>query len=160
GPLGATWEVDADDWWHTIEVNLRGTELLTRAVIPGMIARGMGRIVTVVSNAGRAQWPCASAYSVSKAAQIKLAENLPKELHGSGVVALAYDPGLLDIGITRAHLDRGKVDEPGADAILQWLVNRKQAGRFDSIDIATSQLLRLATGAADDHTGRYIAHDE
>ncbi|MFI7122078.1 SDR family NAD(P)-dependent oxidoreductase [Amycolatopsis sp. NPDC049868] len=160
GPLGSTWETDSDDWWHTIEVNLRGTELVTRTVLPGMIERGAGRVITVVSNAGRRRWPFASAYSVSKAAQIKLVENLAAELRDTGVVALAYDPGLLDIGITRAHFDRGRTGEPAADRILDWATKIKAADSFADVDVATSQLLRLASGAADDRSGGYVTHDE
>ena len=41
----ATWEIDTDDWWRTFEVNVLGVHLCCRAVIPGMLERGTGRIV-------------------------------------------------------------------------------------------------------------------
>ena len=52
GPL---WEVDPDEWWRTMEVNVRGPFLCARAVLPGMIERGRGRIINVASGAGLVQ---------------------------------------------------------------------------------------------------------
>jgi NAD(P)-dependent dehydrogenase (short-subunit alcohol dehydrogenase family) len=43
GPVGPAWEVDADEWWRTIEVNLRSTIVCSRLVLPGMVARSRGR---------------------------------------------------------------------------------------------------------------------
>src|SRR5436190_9284329 len=47
----AAWELDADDWWHVHEVNVLGVYLCCRAVIPGMLGRGRGRIVITRSGA-------------------------------------------------------------------------------------------------------------
>src|SRR5439155_7995722 len=47
GPFGRDWEVDPDTWWECVEVSVRGAFLCNQAVIPGMIARGGGRIVHV-----------------------------------------------------------------------------------------------------------------
>lgn len=71
GPVGPAWEVAENDWWHTVEVNLRGVELCSRLVLPEMIARRRGRIVNITSRAGVYRWPLLSAYSVSKAAVVK-----------------------------------------------------------------------------------------
>ena len=55
-PFGPTWEADTADWWRTVEVNLKGPMLCCHAVLPGMIARGRGRIVNV-SSGGYFQHP-------------------------------------------------------------------------------------------------------
>jgi NAD(P)-dependent dehydrogenase (short-subunit alcohol dehydrogenase family) len=52
GPIGPVWEVDADEWWRTFEVNLEGVFLFAHAVLPGMVARRRGRVVNMSSNAG------------------------------------------------------------------------------------------------------------
>ncbi|MGM1063887.1 SDR family NAD(P)-dependent oxidoreductase [Saccharothrix sp. Mg75] len=156
GPIGPTWEVDPDDWWRTFEVNLRGAQTATRAVVPGMAARGGGRVVTIVSRAGRLRWPHASAYAVSKAALIALTANLDGELRGTGVTAVAFDPGLLDTGMTRAHLDRGHVGDPWADGILDFTLRARDDGGFTPVADATAALVRIATGAADHLSGRYV----
>ena len=79
GPIGPLWEVDADDWWETFDVNLRGTVLASQLVIPEMVAMRKGRIINMSSQAGVHRWPLVSAYSVSKAAVAKLTENLAHE---------------------------------------------------------------------------------
>ncbi|WP_370942323.1 SDR family NAD(P)-dependent oxidoreductase [Amycolatopsis sp. cg5] len=156
GPLGSTWQVDHAQWWRAIEVAVRGTELAIRATLPGMLENSRGRIIAVVSTAGRRRWPDASAYSTAKAGQIKLIENIAGELRGTGVVAVNFDPGLVDIGITARHLDRGEVGDEGADRILGWISAERAAGRFTPVDRATGELVRLVTGAADDLNGHYV----
>ncbi|GAA3463659.1 SDR family NAD(P)-dependent oxidoreductase [Saccharothrix longispora] len=160
GPLGPMWTVDADDWWHTQEVNLRGTHTTVRAVVPGMVDAGHGRVVTVVSRAGKRRWPHAGAYSVSKAALISYTANLDGELRGTGVTAVAFDPGLLDTGITRAHLDRGHVGDPWADKILDFTLRAREEGGFTPVEDAARALVRIATGSADHLAGRYVTVDD
>ena len=49
GPFGDAWQVNPGDWWRTVEINLRGVFLCSRAVLPGMTARGTGRIMNITS---------------------------------------------------------------------------------------------------------------
>ncbi|MFT7839904.1 SDR family NAD(P)-dependent oxidoreductase [Saccharothrix sp. BKS2] len=160
GPIGPTWTTDPDSWWRTFEVNLRGADTAARAVLPGMIGRWGGRVVNVVSRAGKLRWPHASAYAVSKAALIALTANLDGELRGTGVTAVAFDPGLLDTGMTRAHLDRGHVGDPHADGILDFALRARDGGGFTAVPDATAALVRIATGAADHLSGRYVTVDD
>ena len=53
GPIGPLWEVEADDWWAAMDVNVRGLVLATQLVLPDMIARRRGRIINLSSQAGR-----------------------------------------------------------------------------------------------------------
>src|SRR5436190_1476692 len=80
GPVGPVAEADPDGWWRCVEVHLRGPLLCSRAVLPGMLARRKGRIVNVASGAGTRAIPDLSAYVVSKAALIRLTENLADEV--------------------------------------------------------------------------------
>lgn len=96
------WEVDADDWWEVVETNVRGTFLLDRAVLPGMVERGHGRVLHVGSGMGQRPRPLGewSAYSVSKAALARLTDTLAAALEGTGVVLLEVSPGLVRSGMT------------------------------------------------------------
>src|SRR5690606_36229647 len=59
------WEADPDEWWRVFEVNVRGVALLLRAVLPGMVERGAGRVVNMASGMALRTVPEYSAYSSS-----------------------------------------------------------------------------------------------
>ncbi|MFJ9628707.1 SDR family NAD(P)-dependent oxidoreductase [Streptomyces sp. NPDC101175] len=159
GPLGPLWETDPDQWWHTLDTNVRGTVRACQAVLPGMLSGRGGRIVNIVSEAGHHRWPHASAYSVSKAAVIKLTENLAAELRPHPVSVFAFHPGLLDLGITRSHLARHPTGDRWTDMVGDWLVDQRDSGRFAAPGDTARMLLRLASGEADRHSGRYLTPD-
>ena len=73
---GSTWEVDPEDWWRVFEVNVLGVHLSCRAVIPGMLERGRGRIVITGSGAAYLPGSSGTAYSASKAAVCRFGETL------------------------------------------------------------------------------------
>jgi NAD(P)-dependent dehydrogenase (short-subunit alcohol dehydrogenase family) len=52
GPMGVLWETESAEWWRTLEVNLGGAFVLSRMLLPDMIAAGRGRIINITSNAG------------------------------------------------------------------------------------------------------------
>jgi NAD(P)-dependent dehydrogenase (short-subunit alcohol dehydrogenase family) len=87
-------QVDPEDWWRDVEVNLRGPFLCARAV-PGMLSRGRGRIVNVTSGVGGMPGPGFSGYVVSKAALVRLTDTLAAEVAGSGVAVFAISPSLV-----------------------------------------------------------------
>ena len=99
GPL---WETDPDDWWREVEVNLRGPALWLHTALPGMVARGSGRVLVVGSGFGQEPVASASAYSVSKTAVERLAEGVALELAGTGVTVLTVSPGLVRTDMTEA----------------------------------------------------------
>ena len=82
--LGVIAQIDADDWWREVEVNLHGPLLYTKAVLPGMIDRRRGRIINVASGAGLQAIATGSAYCVSKAALIRLSEAIALETGAYG----------------------------------------------------------------------------
>jgi 3-oxoacyl-[acyl-carrier protein] reductase len=81
-----------DSWDSVIRVNLRGTFLCCRALVPGMIERNYGRIANVASIAGKEGNPNASAYSASKAGIIALTKSLGKELAAHDISVNAVTP--------------------------------------------------------------------
>jgi NAD(P)-dependent dehydrogenase (short-subunit alcohol dehydrogenase family) len=85
--------IDPDEWWRDIEINLRGPFLFVNAVLPGMLARGQGRIINVASGAGLQAIETGAAYCVSKAALIRLSEIIALETTKHGVATFAIHPG-------------------------------------------------------------------
>jgi NAD(P)-dependent dehydrogenase (short-subunit alcohol dehydrogenase family) len=79
-----------------VSVNLRGTFLVLRALLPGFLARGAGRIVNVGSVAGRRALPGNGAYAASKFGVRGLHEVLVEELRGTGVAATLLEPSATD----------------------------------------------------------------
>ncbi|UUP16238.1 SDR family NAD(P)-dependent oxidoreductase [Nitratireductor thuwali] len=92
GGNGKTWELAPDIWRRTLEVNLVAPYLTSRALVPGMIERGYGRIVNVASIAGKEGNPNASHYSASKAGLIGLTKSLGKELAKTGIIVNCITP--------------------------------------------------------------------
>jgi len=106
GGSGLTRDVAPETWWEVLEVNVRGTYLCSRAVIPGMIERGSGRIINLSS--GAATFPVGldydgtitSAYMASKAAVIRFTEALAGECFDAGVRVFSISPGMVKTDMT------------------------------------------------------------
>jgi NAD(P)-dependent dehydrogenase (short-subunit alcohol dehydrogenase family) len=96
-PLRRFAETDIGEWEHAVAVNLLGAARVVRAVLPGMLERGWGRIVTVSSGAASPPgMPSASAYSTSKAALDMFTLHLANEVDATGVTVNAVRPGVVD----------------------------------------------------------------
>src|SRR3954463_14758747 len=96
-PLRRFVETDVDEWERAVAINLLGAVRVVRSVLPGMVARGWGRIVTVSSGAASPPgMPSANAYSTSKAALDMFTLHLAAEVDGTGVTVNAVRPGVVD----------------------------------------------------------------
>ena len=104
-----TVDMPDEEWRRVMAVNADGTFYACRAVIPGMVERGYGRIVLVSSIAGKEGNPMAPAYSASKAAVIALAKVLGKDLAQTGVLVNCVAPAVIETpildGLTPEHVD-------------------------------------------------------
>jgi NAD(P)-dependent dehydrogenase (short-subunit alcohol dehydrogenase family) len=161
GPAGNIWDVPADAWWQTIEVNLGSAFLCTRLVLPAMASRGAGRIINVTSNAGVLRWPQSSAYAVSKAAMIKLTENVAEEARRSGVSTFSVDPGLLPIGLSSAAVAGTATPGSGEARRDAWIRQQLAADRGADPTSVTRLIIRIAAGEADDLSGCHLSvHDD
>ena len=156
GPVGPLWELDLDEWWTTMNVNLRGLIVGTQLVIPDMVAAGRGRIINITSQAGVHRWPLASAYSVSKAAVVKLTENLALETRRHGITVFSVHPGLLPIGISETVAAKTPTSSHEA-RIRDWALNALTEGRGADPTHASDLLTRIAAGDADALTGRHLS---
>ncbi len=151
GPIGPTWETQADEWWWTIEVNLKGAFLCSHAVMPGMVLRGSGRIVNIASGAGTRSIPYMSAYVTSKAAMIRLGELLADETRPHGVQVFGVQPGTVrtDMVETLLHTPEGAKWVP-------WLRKILDEGRDVSASVPAALVLFLASGQADRLSGKFL----
>src|SRR5882724_7457309 len=96
GPKGLIEDVDWVEWAKAIEINLLGTVLPCRAVLPGFRARGWGKIVNLSGGGATAPLPRLSAYAASKAAVVRFTETLSEELRGTHIDVNAIAPGALN----------------------------------------------------------------
>jgi NAD(P)-dependent dehydrogenase (short-subunit alcohol dehydrogenase family) len=158
GPIGPVWEVDPDEWWDAMDINLRGCFLCAHAVLRSMTARRSGRIINIVSHAGIYRWPQVSAYSVSKAALIKLTENLAVETKKLGIAVFAVHPGLVTIGLTEIAM---RMTLPLASPTgIGWIRQQVEAGHAIPPEPAAALVVSLASGRADVLSGRYLTVDD
>lgn len=81
-------EQDLDQLYAMFQVNLVGLAHLTKLVLPGMLARGAGKVVNNASVSGYAFFPGATTYTASKAGVVAFTESLRRELRGTGVTTL------------------------------------------------------------------------
>ena len=161
GPVGRSWEVDTDEWWRAMDVNVRGTLLTTHVVLPEMVQRQQGRIVNLSSQAGVFRWPLVSAYSVSKAAIVKFTENLALEAQRYGVAVFSVHPGLLPIGMADVAYTDTSPDGSIEAHVFAWVRNEISEGRGADPAAAVDLILRLASGRYDELTGRQLSvHDD
>lgn len=155
GPGGPVWEIDPDDWWHCIEINLRGPLLGARAVLPDMIARRRGRIINVSSGAGLGPIPYGSAYAVSKTAVIRFTENLAAEVEEHGISVFAINPGTVRTPMTEALLA-----DPATPKWIPWFPRIFEEGHDVPPERAAGLVLFLASGKADALSGCFVSVDD
>lgn len=116
--LGAVWEIDPDLWWNDVTVNLRGTMLCCRSVLPHMLKRDSGIIINM---SGGNQIPGGTGYSCSKVGVIRFTELLAKELKhgGSSVLTFIMGPGFVHTEMTEIQIQTPEGQE--------WLPSSKDS---------------------------------
>ena len=145
-----TVDVGDEEWQRVFAINANGTFYICRAVIPGMVERGYGRIVLVASVAGKEGNPMAAAYSASKAAVIAMTKAIGKDVAGSGVLVNCIAPAVIETpilaGLSQQHVD--------------YMVERIPLGRMGRADevaalacFLASEDLSFSTGATFDISG-------
>ena len=131
------WEVDPDDWWSRVETNLRGPVLTCRTVLPGMVARGAGRIINMNSLAGAIALPMTDgAYPVSKSGLFRFTDQLASQLRGTGVVVLDLSPGQV-------------ATQPGSEAFTP-------PGGWTPVERICDLTVAVAQGRLDEWNGRFV----
>lgn len=150
GPNKPMWEITLQEWQKTFDVNVHGLFTMTKAVIPGMMDRGWGRIVSMASMAGKDGNPNLSNYSATKAAVIGLTKSLGKELAKTGVLVNAIAPAVIETPMNAKT-------SPEVLAHITSLIPMGRVGRADEVAALVSWLssdeLSFSTGAVYDISG-------
>ena len=145
-----TVDVDDAEWNRVMGINANGSFFLSRAVLPGMVERGYGRIVLLSSIAGKEGNPMAAAYSASKAAVIALAKAIGKDVAGTGVLVNAIAPAVIETPILAAI----------SKEHVEYMLQRVPLGRMGTaaevanlVAFLASEDLSFSTGATFDISG-------
>jgi 3-oxoacyl-[acyl-carrier protein] reductase len=143
GPNVVTWDYPVEDWQQVIAVDLVGTFLVSRAVVPLMIDKGYGRIINIASVAGKDGNPNASAYSAAKAGVIGFTKSLGKELAATGVLVNCVTPAAVRTAIfdqmTQEHVD--------------YMLSKIPIGRFGTAEEIAAMVAWLSSPECSFSTG-------
>jgi len=145
GPAG---EVDPRRWWDDVTTNLLGPMLCTAAVLPGMLRRGRGRVVNVASAVAARSNPNNSSYGCAKTALVNFTESVAAETAGTGVAVFAFSPGAI-----RTRLMKEISEDPSGARYLGGVLSKVT---YLPAEIPAQAIVKLATGAADVLSGRYL----
>jgi 3-hydroxy acid dehydrogenase/malonic semialdehyde reductase len=106
-------EGEIDDWEEMLDTNVKGLLYITRAVLPGMVARSHGHVINIGSVAGRWVYPKGNVYCASKFAVRALTEGMRMDVHGTGIRVTTVDPGLAEteFSLVRFHGDAARASQ-------------------------------------------------
>jgi NAD(P)-dependent dehydrogenase (short-subunit alcohol dehydrogenase family) len=147
GPLVQITEAEFD---KVVDVNLKGTWIVSRACVPHMPAGGGGRIVNVASQAGKRAFPMLGAYCAAKAGVILLTQCMATELGPQGITVNAVCPGTVDTDL----INKGGMLENlvGPD----WVAREIPLGRLQTADDVASAIAFLMSDDAAYITGEAV----
>lgn len=153
GPLGPFINNNADKWTETISVNLNGTMLFIKAVLPIMIEQGFGKIINFSGGGAFNPRPNFSAYAVSKAAVVRLTETLAEELKENNIQVNAIAPGAVNTEMLEKALEAGP--EAVGNKFYEKAKKQKEEGG-DSPQLAADLILFLCSEKSYNLSGRAI----
>jgi NAD(P)-dependent dehydrogenase (short-subunit alcohol dehydrogenase family) len=154
GPTAELWTIDPADWEETIGVNLTGTFLLCRALIPAMIERGHGSVVVIGSSTGKRPLYGRTPYAASKLGLVGLARTLAVELGPHGVRVNLISPGGVEGPRVEAVIhEQARAGGTSYEAVYNEYVKSVPLRRLVTADEIASAAVFLASDASASITG-------
>lgn len=154
GPKGSIEDVDWTEWIKAIEINLYGSVLMCRELIPYFKKQRYGKVIQLSGGGATNPLPKISAYAVSKAAIVRFAETLAEEVRGFRIDVNALAPGALNTRMLEEVLMAGP-ERVGKEFYERSLKQKESGGA--SIDRAAELALFLASSRSDGITGKLIS---
>jgi len=154
GPLGLIEEIDWDEWARAVQINLFGSVLMVRALLPHFKSNRYGKIIQLSGGGATSPLPRISAYAASKAAVVRFAETLAEEVRGMGIDVNAIAPGALNTRLLDQVLEAG----PGTvgEGFFYRSQKQKEEGGA-SLETASRLVAFLASSESDGITGKLIS---
>jgi 3-oxoacyl-[acyl-carrier protein] reductase len=161
GPIETpVWEIKAGDWDHVLEVNLKGTFLPTKHVLPTMIARRYGKIITISGTSGLRGYRNRAAYSSSKWALRGFTRTVALEVGPYNINVNALHPGIVD-GDRMTRLCQEKARRRGwtPEQVYEEYVQEMALRRVTTADDVANAVAFLASDASRNMTGQSVTVD-
>ncbi len=153
GPIGPITDIDEKEWFEAIKINLYGTFLCIKAVLPVMMKKNSGKILNFSGGGAVSPRPRFSAYGTSKAGVVRLTETLAGELEGCNIGIHAIAPGAVNTRMLELVLAAGEA--AGKDEMAKAL-KQKQEGGVPPPKVAELAVF-LASDKSDGLSGRLIS---
>jgi len=154
GPIGAVEDVDWSAWVQAVQINLFGSVLTCRALLPHFKRRRYGKIIQLSGGGATNPLPRVSAYAASKAAIVRFAESLALEVRDHGIDVNAVAPGALNTRMMRELLDAGRT-AAGDDLFERMQTVAEQGGT--PLEKGAALTVFLASAASDGITGKLLS---
>jgi NAD(P)-dependent dehydrogenase (short-subunit alcohol dehydrogenase family) len=151
----------SDEFWRRhLDVNLSGTFYCMREALPGMVARGWGRVINIASIAGKTGAPYIAAYAASKHGVLGLTRSVALETARTGVTVNAVCPGYVDTDMTTRAVENIQAKTGrGADEVLESIKGMSPQHRLVTPEEVAALALLLASEDGRGITGQAINVD-
>jgi NAD(P)-dependent dehydrogenase (short-subunit alcohol dehydrogenase family) len=151
--FGTADTIDEAEWNRVVDINLKGTWLVARAVIPGMVERGAGSIVNLASIEGIEGGQAQTAYNAAKGGVVLLTRSMAVDYGPNNVRVNCLCPGMIETPMTAA------LREPGLEGVHDWFRAQHLLGRNGRPEEVAAAALFLASDDASFVTGHALAVD-
>ena len=154
GPMGSIDVADWDEWVEAMNINVLGSVLMCRAVLPHMKKAGAGKIIQLSGGGATNPLPNISAYAASKAAIVRFAETLAEEVRAFHIDVNAIAPGALNTRLLDQVLEAGP--EKVGESFYRKSLQQKETGGAP-LEKGVALALYLASAHSDGITGKLIS---